>query len=267
MSIYHQETVANFNRAMESIWYEQLLKPNEIILVQDGPLYDELYEVIVKWKNEIGTNMKVINIEKNSGLANALNIGIQHASHELIARMDTDDISLPERFKEQIAFMKEHPKVDVLGSWISEFENNESIIQSYRKVPSIYDDILVFAKRKCPMNHPSVMYKKNVVLNVGGYDPAAQEDYYLWVKLLINGVRFANIEKALVHMRTGYGQLLRRRGLKYAISEYQLQRTFYSMKFITIFEFLHNVSIRFVSRLMPKFILKYIYQRLRINNR
>ena len=134
MSIYNKEKPEYFNRAMQSIWDEQTVKPDEIVLVQDGKLTDELYNSIEQWKEKLKKIFKTIPLEVNVGLGDALNIGIKHCNFELIARMDTDDISLPNRFEKQLKVF-ENKNIDICSTWVSEFEDDENKIISYRKLP------------------------------------------------------------------------------------------------------------------------------------
>ena len=158
----------------------------------------------------------------------------------------------------------ENSDVDICSSWVSEFQDDEKIISSYRKLPELNEDISKYGKVRCPINHPAVMYKKLIVTKAGGYKKMMWfEDYYLWARMIVIGAKFYNIQEALVNMRAGYGQLERRSGLKYAISEYNLQKEFLKLKFINIFEFLRNVSIRFFTRVIPKKFVKLIYKLLR----
>jgi len=263
MSIYYKEKPEYFNRAMQSIWDEQIVKPDEIILVQDGKLTDDLYTNIAEWKKKLGEILKIIPLRYNVGLGDALNEGIKHCNCELIARMDTDDIALPDRFEKQLKVF-ENGDIDICSSWVSEFENNENKIVSYRKLPQFNEEICKYGKARCPINHPAVMYKKSIVQKAGGYKKMMWfEDYYLWARMILNGAKFYNIQEVLVNMRAGFGQLERRSGLKYAISEYNLQKEFLKLKFINIFEFLRNVSIRFFTRVIPKKFVKLIYKLLR----
>jgi glycosyltransferase involved in cell wall biosynthesis len=265
MSVYYKENAKFFNRAMISIWDEQIVKPNEIVLVEDGKLTVELYASIKQWQNKLGTIFKTIPLEENIGLGDALNIGIKECSYELIARMDTDDIALKDRFEKQLKIF-EDSDVDICSSWVSEFEDNENKIVSYRKVPELHVDIIKFSKLRCPVNHPAVMYKKSIVQKTGGYKKMMWfEDYYLWARMILNGAKFYNIQEPLVSMRAGYNQLERRKGLKYAMSELALQRIFYNLKFINSYEFILNIIIRLVTRILPKIIVKLIYKMIRNN--
>jgi glycosyltransferase involved in cell wall biosynthesis len=263
MSIYHKEKANYFDRCMQSIWDEQTVKPNEIVLVQDGKLTDELYEAINQWQEKLEEIFKTIPLEKNVGLGDALNIGIKECKYELIARMDTDDICTPDRFEKQLKVF-ENNNMDICSSWVSEFDSDENQIISYRKVPEVFEEIKHFAKQRNPLNHPAVMYRKKAVDKAGGYKKMMWfEDYYLWIRMLLNDAKFHNIQEPLVNMRAGYGQLERRSGLKYALEEVKFQKELLSLGFLNIFEFIRNVSIRFTSRVIPKALVKKIYKVLR----
>ncbi len=263
MSIYHKEKTEYFNRTMQSIFDEQTIKPNEIILVLDGKLTDNMYSSIQYWQEKIGTIFKTISLEKNVGLGDALNIGLKECSFELIARMDTDDICMNDRFEKQLKIF-ENSDVDICSSWVSEFDNDENEIISYRKVPELHDDIINYSKLRNPINHPAVMYKRSVIENVGSYKKMMWfEDYYLWCRLILNGTRFYNIQEPLVNMRAGYRQLERRGGLKYALEEYKFLLKIKEIKFLSFSQFIKSVIIRFISRILPKSILKNIYKKIR----
>ena len=263
MSIYHKEKSEYFNRAMESIWDEQSVKPDEIVLVQDGKLTDDLYIVINKWKIRLNEVLKIIPLEHNVGLGDALNEGIKHCSHELIARMDTDDISLPHRFEKQLEVFK-NGDIDICSAWISEFDKDEKEILGHRKLPEFQEEIIKYAKYRCPINHPAVMYKKLQVLSAGGYKKMIWfEDYYLWARMILNGTKFYNIQEVLVNMRAGYGQLERRSGLEYAKKELNLLNTLKKEGFLNNFEYIKNIFIKIPIRLLPKSIIKIVYKFLR----
>jgi len=263
MSIYHKEKAEYFNRAMQSIWDEQTTKLDEIVLVQDGPLTDELYEAIEQWKAKIGKLFKTVPLEKNVGLGDALNIGIKHCSYELIARMDTDDISLPDRFEKQLKVF-DNSDIDICSSWVSEFDSSENEIVSYRKVPEKHEEIVSYSKMRNGINHPAVMYKKSVVKNAGGYQKMIWfEDYYLWARMILNGAIFYNIQESLVNMRAGYGQLERRGGFKYAIEEFKFLKKLKEIGFLSTSQFIKSVVIRFIARVLPKSLLKNIYKKIR----
>ena len=266
MSIYKNEQVDFFVRCMQSIWDEQTVKPAEVILVIDGPLYDELYRAIDVWRDKLGELFRVIPLEHNLGLGNALNIGLSHCSNELVARMDTDDISLPDRFEKQLAIFQK-TNTDICGSWVSEFDKNELQIESYRKLPEDHEAIVKFSKKRNPLNHPTVMYKKSMVKLVGSYGKYRfAQDYHLWALLILHGAKFYNIQEPLVNMRAGYALLERRGGIKYAINEFNIQKEFLRINFISRMQFCSNVLLRFSVRLLPSAFLRSIYQKIRASS-
>lgn len=264
MSVYMRENPEFFDRAMRSIWDDQKLKPNEIVLILDGKLTPELYEIVAKYQKIIDYKLVVVPLEKNVGLSKALEIGALLCQNDFIARMDSDDISLPNRFAMQIKYLQEHQDIDVVGSFISEFEGNEDEIYSYRELPTASEELAVFARKRCPLNHVTVMMRKQTLLEAGNYqDFKGIEDYFLWGKMVLNGAKFANIPEYLVNVRAGRAMMLRRGGWKYAVMEYNLQRRFYAIGFLSFRQMLRNICIRFPVRVMPKFLRELAYKAFR----
>ena len=263
MSIYVKEKAEYLRQSLESIWDKQSIQPDEIVLVLDGPLTKELSYEVELWKKKIANDLKIVTLENNLGIGDALNAGLKSCRNNLVARMDTDDISVFDRFEKQLNIFKEK-NIDICGSWVDEFDEDFNTIISTRRLPESHNSIIKFAKYKCPLNHPSVMFKKDVIEKVGGYKKMMWfEDYYLWVRLIQNGFVFYNIQEPLVKMRSGYSQLARRSGLKYIASEYRMLKTIYQMNFINKIQFFLNLLVRSFSRVMPKYILKKIYSILR----
>jgi glycosyltransferase involved in cell wall biosynthesis len=156
MSIYYKEKPEYFDRAMKSIWDEQSVKPSEIVLVQDGPLNDELYESISNWQDKLGSMFKTVILEINVGLGDALNIGLENCNYDIVARMDTDDIAIKDRFEKQLKVF-ENSDIDICSSWVGEFDSDEKVIVSYRKIPEIHEEIVCFSKMRNAINHPAVI--------------------------------------------------------------------------------------------------------------
>ncbi len=263
MSIYYKEKPENLNRAFISIWDDQLVKPSEIVLVLDGVLTRELDSEIEGWKEKLGSILKIVPLPENVGLGDALNRGLQECSFDLVARMDTDDISLPNRFQEQLKEF-ENKNIDICSSDIDEFESDEYKITSSRKLPSTHNELIKYSKKRNPLNHPSVMFKKQSVLNAGGYEKMYLfEDYYLWVRMFISGSKFSNIPLVLLKMRGGESQIKRRHGFNYALKEIHFQKRILELKYITHTEFVINVIIRFFSRIIPRSLLSIVYSFIR----
>jgi glycosyltransferase involved in cell wall biosynthesis len=263
ISVYNKENPFFLDKCIESIWVSQILKPNEIIIVCDGFLNESLMKIITKWE-EIILNYKIIYLPINMGLGIALNHGLKECNYELIARMDSDDISLPNRFLKQIEFFKNNPNLVFSSSYISEFEYDYHSIYRVKKIPLSYNEILKYSKYRNPMNHMAIMFKKSYILNIGGYNNIiGYEDYDLWVRLLNNNYQCANINEILVCARIGNDMLSRRRGFRYFFNEFYLQRIFYKSNFINFYEFLRNLLLRGFSRILPTFLLKILYNNLR----
>lgn len=264
ISVYIRENPEFFARAMKSIWDDQTLKPDEIVLILDGSLTQELDDVVKYYQTHIGDILNVVALEKNMGLSNALKIGVLKCKYDLIARMDSDDVSLPHRFEKQIHFLETHSDIDVVGGFITEFEKDESIITSTRTLPTNSDELSDFARKRCPLNHVTVMMKKPKLLEAGNYQEfLGIEDYYVWPRMLICGAKLANIADVLVNVRAGQAMISRRGGWKYAITEFQLQKKFLQMGFINYYEFVRNVTIRFIVRVVPSFIRQLAYKAFR----
>lgn len=258
ISIYINENPLFLELCLESL-NQQIDKPTEIIIVEDGLLSDGLNASLDLWQKKLP--IKRIPLKNNVGLGRALNEGLKHCQYNIVARMDTDDIALPDRFSRQLEIFSLNKEISVCGSLISEFENDPSCASSVRFVPEHSSKIKSFAKRKNPINHPSVMFKKSSVLKAGGYlDMPFFEDYYLWCRMLSNGANFYNIQSVLVKMRAGGEQLSRRGGLSYAQKECRFYLALRSIGFINLFEMLSTILIRAPLRLLPLKVLRKIYQ-------
>lgn len=256
LSVYYKEQVIFLKKSLDSI-FSQTLLPEEVVLVKDGPLTEELNLCIENYAQKYPT-LKVISLPINQGLGKALNEGLKHCSYNLIVRMDTDDIAKPERFEKQIKVFKENPNTDVCSSWIEEFENSPTNIIAIKKLPESHSDIIKYAKHRCPINHPAVMFKKEAVIKVGGYS-GFPEDYCLWIKMLMNGAKFYNIQESLLYFRFSKDVIKRRGGWNYAKADIKSQYSFYKMGFFSLATLIYNITIRVSVRLIPNKLRTYIY--------
>ena len=179
MSIYKKEEPKYFSEALESV-LNQTVMPNEIVIIEDGILTKELQDVIIKYKEKYPDIIKNYPLKENKGLGLALNYGVTKCKHNLIARMDTDDIALPTRFEKQLEIFEKNPSYDIVGGNILEFAEGTNITNT-RIVPEKKEEIYKYAKKRNPMNHVTVMFKKDTILEVGNYENLPYfEDYYLW---------------------------------------------------------------------------------------
>ena len=191
-------------------------------------------------------SFKVVQLPTNQGLGNGLRVAVKNCSYELIARMDSDDISAPNRFEKQLAFLTAKPQVDIVGGQIMEFDDDPVKPTGMRKVPLTDRDIKIYLKKRCSFNHMTVMFKKSAVEKAGGYqDWYCNEDYYLWARMALKGAVFGNLPDVLVNVRTGNGMSARRGGWKYFKSEAALQGYLWANNLIGFPRFVYNVLVRF----------------------
>ena len=259
IAVHIHELPKRLNMALESIWDKQALKPAEIVLVKDGPLTNELDKIILQFKEN--APLKVISLDHNHGMGYAFACGLDHCSHELVARMDSDDLSKPDRFEKQIRYMNEHPELDIVGSNIEEFANHPDEIRSHRRLPSTFSKLKSFSKLRCPFNHMTVVFKKSSVLKAGSYQPVRiYEDYFLWAKMIQNGAIIANIPEYLVVARFDNNQLVRRHGNYIYKQELKLQKELLQINFLSKWEYSRNLVLRAFPRLLPFWAFKLVYK-------
>lgn len=244
MSVYKNETVDNFRQALDSV-LNQTVPPTEIVLVRDGLVYDALQETIDEYLEKYDRLFTYVPLDENGGLGNALRIGLENCHCELVARMDTDDICVLDRFEKQLNYLSEHPEVDMVGGNIAEFKDDVEKIIDYRCVPQTNREIYDRMKKRCPFNHQTVMYKKSAVLSAGNYEKFYLfEDYYLWVRMLIAECTFGNMGEVLCYARVS-DMASRRGGMKYFKSYKQLLKFMKQNKVVTSFELVKYTIIRF----------------------
>ena len=261
LSIYAKECPLYFKASLDSIFHQTLL-PDEVILVEDGPLTPELEQIVCDYSSRYPI-LKIVPLPTNQGLGKALNEGLKHCSYDLVARMDTDDIAKPDRFRRQIQMFEEHPEIDVCGAWVDEFEGEKRNILSVRKLPELHGDIVAYAKRRNPINHPVVMFRKSAVIAAGGYQHCPLfEDYYLWLRMLKNGAKFYNLQESLLFFRMSPDMFKRRGGWKYAMNELRFLYMMRKMGIIGWRYFILNAIIRFPIRVMPNGVRGILYKKI-----
>lgn len=261
MSVYVKDNPLFFRLAVDSV-FSQTMPPNEVVIVKDGRLTSELEAICADLTKDY-INIRLITLSNNVGLGLALQYGINECHNDLIARMDSDDICLPNRFEMQLQEFAANPKLVVCGGYIREFVHKVDDGQNIRRVPIHKDDIYDFGKKRNPFNHMTVMLRKNAVISVGNYQPYyLMEDYYLWFRLMQAGADMLNIPQILVNVRVGDGMYGRRGGLKYFFKEAQLYREFYRCKYINSQELISNLAVRFVGRIIPNGLRAVAYNKL-----
>lgn len=261
MSVYAKDNPSWFRAAVDSIMCQDTV-PAELILVVDGPIENDLEKQIWECKN-LYPSLRVVRLAENAGLGNALNVGLKHCSRELVARMDSDDIVLPGRFRKQLACFQKEPSLSIVGGQITEFLGHESNVISVRKVPTTDEEIKRYLRVRCPFNHMTVMFRKSHVEEAGGYlHWFYNEDYYLWIRMAEIGCKFANLDEPLVNVRVTEETYRRRGGVRYFASEIGLQAYMLRRGIINPVQFLGNVAIRFgVQILAPPRLRGWVYRR------
>ena len=243
MSVYKNENPSFLKKSIESMLL-QTIKPSQFVIVCDGPLGPDLDDVIDQYsQNPV---FKFVRLKQNCGLSYALNIGIKECSFEYILRMDSDDISLPNRAESELHLLLNG--YDIVGSCIGEFVSSPDDIIGYRSVPLEHEKIVKFSKKRTPFNHPSVAFKKSIVLASGNYSPETRymQDYYLWVRCIQYGAKCANTDQVLVNMRSGQTMRLRRSGKEFVKSYKTVFRYMLKTKYITFFRYATNVLSFFI---------------------
>lgn len=261
-SIYKNDRPDFVRVALDSMLVNQSVKPTEIVLVQDGPVPDGLSSLLSEYEIKYPEVMHIIRLEKNSGLGNALKLGVENAKCEIIARMDSDDICMPDRFEKQLAYLEAHPECDIVGGQMTEFIDMPENIVGRREVPLTNEKIYEFMKSRCALNHVTVMFRKEAVLKAGNYqDWFWNEDYYLWVRMMKAGCKFANIPDVAVNVRSGANQYARRGGKKYFDSEIGIKKLMLKEGVITKSQFVINYLERFIIQLLlPNSVRGWVFR-------
>ncbi|WP_281366807.1 glycosyltransferase, partial [Nocardioides massiliensis] len=267
ISTYAGDRPDYLHRAFVSSVQEQTRPPAEVVLVQDGPVPPELEAEIATLAAESPVPVRHVVCPENLGLGPALDRGLAAASHEVVARMDADDISLPERFARQLPVIE--AGADIVGSGLWEFTEDPDRpgdVVGRRTPPVDPGEIRRVIGFRDPFNHPTVVYRRSAVLAAGGYTHLAlMEDYLLFARMVANGAAPANLADPLVYYRVGDGAYARRGGAALLRSELALQRRFRSLGITTRRQYVRNVVVRGGYRLVPEGVRKVAYRALLAN--
>lgn len=262
MPVYYKESAKHLHASLSSL-FAQTRNADEIVLVEDGPLTEPLYDVIKHFQS-LYASLKVIPLKKNVGTGRALNEGLKHCSFDVVARMDSDDICYPTRFEKQLDFLNAHPEIDVVGSYTTEFTEDKQgkrIVLSTKKFPHTAEENNIYSRKRCPFEHPAVMFRKQAVIGAGGYQHCLLfEDYHLWARMIMNGSKFYNLQEPLLYFRMTEDSFKRRGGFRYAITECKALYMFRRIGFLSLHQFLFDVITRFPVRVMPCYLRKWVYK-------
>ena len=262
MSLYIEEKAEYLDDALASV-LKQTVKPDEIVIVYDGPITTELRNVVENYISKNPGLIKVIENPENKGLGLALADGVPQCKYELIARMDTDDICREDRFEKQLQEFAKDPTIDICGSHILEFEGNKDNIVAQRRVPLVDKDIREYQKRRDGFNHVSVMFKKKSVLAAGNYQSCLlMEDTLLWANMFMNGAKGMNIDDFLVYVRIGKDMYERRGGLAYYKKYKAGRKKVYETGYISWVDYKITLLIQFIVAVIPNRVRGFVFKKL-----
>lgn len=262
MSLYIKEKPEYLRQCLDSV-LSQSVKPDEIVIVKDGPLTDELEETLSEYVNNAPCLYTLVSLEKNVGLGLALAEGMHHCKNELVARMDTDDICRSDRFELQLAEFSKDPDLDICGSHIVEFETDINTIVARRNVPLTDAEIKKYQKRRDGLNHVTVMFKKSKVLAAGNYQSCLlMEDTLLWANMFNSGARAMNIDDSLVYVRIGKDMYERRGGLSYFKKYKRGRKTVRQTGYIGFWDYYYTLAVQLVVALIPNKLRGWVFKKL-----
>lgn len=261
MSVYAKDHPAWVAQAFDSLLTNSVL-PQEIVVVVDGPIPSVLQETLSQYSQKYPI-IRLYPLEKNGGLGAALAHGIQKCSQEWVARMDADDVALPDRFEKQLAFLQTHPDTAVVGGQIQEVDSETLQPVAVRTVPQTNAEIKHFLRMRCPFNHMTVMFKKSAVLESGNYQPFhLMEDYYLWARMAAKGYLMANVPDIVLNARVDAAMYGRRGGWKYFKSNFAMSQKLRELGLISWPTQLYSGLVRFcVQVLMPNSVRSLFYRK------
>ncbi len=259
MSLYIKEKPEYAQACFESL-LKQTVQADEWVIVEDGPLTDELYALLDKYQKNYPGLIKRVPLEKNQGLGLALRAGVPKCRNELIARMDTDDIAREDRFEKQLAEFEKNPDLDICGSNIEEFEGNLGNVLSKRNVPINHKEIVQYQKIRSAFNHVTVMYKKSTVIKAGNYEHCPlMEDDMLWVRMILSGANCSNIDDYLVFVRTGTAMIERRGGWSYFKKYREAKKKIRETGFIKNRDYLVAVGFQLIISMIPSKLRLWVF--------
>ena len=261
LPVYGRDDPTQLERAFHSAVQEQTRRPDEVVVVRDGPVPEALQATLDRLVAESPVPARLVPLPQNVGLAEALTAGLAACAHDVVARMDADDIALPERFAKQLPVIE--AGADVVGSGLYEFADDEAVTLGVRTPPVGAEHIRSYARFHDPFNHPTVVYRRAAVAKAGGYVAVGlMEDYWLFARMLASGAAPANLAEPLVKYRVGAGAYARRGGVAQLRAEIRLQRLMRAARITSPAEAVRNVVVRGGYRLVPVAVRRVLYRAL-----
>ena len=261
MTVYRGDNPSYVKTSIESVLC-QTLPSDDYVIVEDGPLPDELENIIKSYEGR-HSEIHVVRLPKNVGLGKALNAGLPVCKNELIARMDSDDISLPDRCEKQVRTFEEDPELDIVGCPVKEFVGSPDNVVGQRTVPLDNEAIHKYVRRRDPFNHPTVMYRKSKVMKFGPYgDYRKNQDTDLWIKLLSNGCKARNLDEYLLMFRVDEGTYKKRKSWTNTKTLIDIRWNAYKNNICSIWDFIVVAGAQLAIYIMPSGLQRFIYQHI-----
>jgi len=266
MSVYYKEKPEYLKLAIQSM-LDQTIKADEFIIVKDGPLTDELNDVIDDYIEKNPGLFTILTNQTNLGLGPALRKGVAAAKNELIARMDSDDYSIPERCEKQLRIFEKNQDLGMVGSYEAEFIGSIDNVVSIHREPESNQEIYNYMRRRCAVLHPTVIFKKSEVIRAGNYQETSfydvYEDYDLFARMIFDAkVKCYNIQETLYYIRTSEDFYERRGGIKYAMTALRFKWHLLRKKHMSVLDFcISGFGQAFVC-ILPNKMRKMIYMKM-----
>lgn len=263
MSVYKKEKPEWFRLAVQSM-LDQSLAPDEIVIVEDGKLSVELESIVQQFEKNNPKMFKIIRNPVNQGLGKALNCGLRACRNDIVARMDTDDISFPNRCEKEIKILEDNEELVLVGAWVDEFIDDPHNIISTRRVPYKYDEICKFARRRNPFNHPTVVFRKSIIEKMGGYSELRYgQDYELFGRIIISGYRVRNIPQSLLWFRRNENTANKRKNVESIQCYLKTIKKFQELGFSSYYDYLFVYITQNILRYIPNVCINFIYRIIR----
>ena len=265
MSLYKNDVIQYVKQAVEST-LSQTYKEFDFYIQYDGPVRLDVDEYLSSLTDE---RVKIQRRAENKGLAYSLNELLQIVmpkGYEFIARMDADDISMPNRFEKQLEYLKMHPEVDLVGGAINEIDENGCDRGKITKYPCSPEDCRAFFAKRNPVAHPTVVFRRSFFEKAGWEYPTdfvRNEDTRLWHEGYKHGCVIANLPDVLLHFRMTDAMFTQRRnGKVFAKSQLELRK---KINKDLRFGFMANVYayVMYLLMISPSWLLKLAYRVLR----
>ncbi len=263
LSVYIKENPEYLEECLKSV-FNSSVPSNDVVIVKDGPLTEELDKILESYANKYDS-LNIVPLEKNCGLGIALNHGLAHCKNELVARMDTDDICEADRFESQLKVFENDPDASVVGGYITEFIDTPDNIVSTRKVPLTFEELKQYGKKRNPVNHVTVMFKKQDIIEVGSYQKVKDvgyEDYDLWIRLILAGKKIVNIDKVLVNVRVGRDMYKRRGDKKRLKTALFFRKKLWKVGYYSFFHYIFYSAETIAFCCVPSSVREFLYKKI-----